>query len=515
MTAPTTRLVLLLDLYSGTAAAEWLAHVPGPVVDEHVITLTSCGAAQRHGPEPSYGAVPWRELARAVERMAARALDLAAQAKGPVEFYVGGQAYLCLFTHLGYRLQRFKGKHVVLGRRPGDQKIEVFDLSAPWGPEPVLVERGEPLAESRATRGVALCIDTGGLARSSLEKAAEAFFKHQGVPMATFYEARSRGRATLTPQNAPNVALELEELFSRLPSHAGKSATVSLFLAGPTLLAYLAGRAVNPTVWSQPLELTNHHQGDYTLTYRLPLDPPGPDAPNPFGSETVRILFLAADPSAATAPGAPARTQGSRDFTPPSGDEPASEAGATRATYDPLDLRGEARGIESALYRSGRATRFNFQREWAACVSDLRALLERHRPHVVHFSCHGERTEGLVLLDEHGRAAPVPPPALGQLFALLQHDPRNDVRLVVLNACWSADQAQALAESAGCAVGMRRPINDETAIEFAVSFYENLASGKTIRQAFDFAKNHLDLRRLPDADKPQFFERVRGTVPPG
>jgi hypothetical protein len=517
MTAPTTRLVLLLDLYPGTATAEWLSALPGLVAADHVNTLTGCGVAQRHGPEPSYGAVPWRELAQAVERMAARALDLVAKAEGAVEFYVGGQAYLCLFTHLGYRLQRFKGKHVVLGRRKGDQKIERFDLSEPRGPDPVFVERGEPLAESRAPGGVALCVDTGGRSRRSFEEAIEAIFAHHRSPLAAFYEARSRGPATLTPQNAPNAALELEELFSRLPSHVNKSATISLFLAGPTLLAYLAGRAINPTVWSQPLQLTNHHQGEYTLTYRLPLDPPGPDGSNPFGNGTVRILFLAADASSAGPPGGSVRTQGGRDFTSTSTSvgELASEAGATRAPYAPLDLRREALGIESALYRSGRAGRFDLRTEWAVSVAELRALLEKHQPHIVHFSCHGDRTQGLVLLDEHGQAALVPPQALEQLFKLLQNDPRNDVRLVVLNACWSAAQAQALAQSAGCAVGMRRPIDDETAIEFAASFYENLASGKTIRQAFDLAVNYLDLRRLLDADMPQLFEGGRGIVPQG
>lgn len=487
MTTTVTRIVLLLDLYTSVSRDAWLACVP-EARDAHVITLTDCGAERRPGPEPSHGPVPWRALGQAVERMAARALELAAKAVGPVEFYVGGRVYLCLFTHLGYRISPFQGRHVLLGSQHGDHgPIEAFALDRPPPPQGVLTVKTDLSTESRSRGVVAACVTTLGIKpRGQAESAVE----NQGLSLAGFAEVASPQRATLTPENLPRVAQELKAFFSGLPTAFPKADALALFVAGPTMLAYLVGQAINPTVRAQGLQLTNHHEGVYSFAYRLPLAPPGADGPHPFTMSPVRVLFLAANP----------------------------EPSAHGTELSPLALEREARDVKAALRQGANGAHFELKTEWAVQTRSLRGLLEEHRPHIVHLSCHGELSAGrLVLLDDHDRLTLVPPRALRELFELLRDDPRtappDDVRLVVLNACYSAEQAEALAEVVGCAIGMPQPIYDETAIEFARALYQQLASGKTIRQAFKSSQNQLALLDHAGAYEPQLFEASPGSKP--
>jgi CHAT domain/TIR domain len=228
--------------------------------------------------------------------------------------------------------------------------------------------------------------------------------------------------------------------------------------------------------------------------------PAGPDVallPSGPGAPRIRVLFLAANPGLG----------GERREARPFGAD-AHEGGAARSTYSPLDLESEARVIEQAVRDSKQAAAFELKTAWAVRASELTARLKEFRPHVVHMSGHGER-EGVVLLGDNGRPLSVPVKALGRLFELLRSDPneatRVDVHLAVLNACWSAEQARELTASVGCAVGMRRSVEDDSAIAFAAAFYRQLAGGDTIRRAFAFAKNGLDLTRLPGSDIPQLF----------
>jgi CHAT domain/TIR domain len=250
----------------------------------------------------------------------------------------------------------------------------------------------------------------------------------------------------------------------------------------------------------------------------------GPDValmPLSRGEPPVRVLFLAANPGL----GAARRDRAARDDgASDSGaarrdlvavDDDASDGGAPaaggerparRPLYGALDLEREARALERALRESGRASSFELKTAWAVRASELTSQLKEFRPHVVHFSGHGER-DGIVLLGDDDQPQSVPVKALGRLFELLRggEGTRVDVRLAVLNACWSAEQARELAPSVGCAVGMRRPVEDETAIAFSATFYRRIAEGETLRRAFEFAKNGLDLVRLSGSDIPQLF----------
>jgi hypothetical protein len=69
---------------------------------------------------------------------------------------------------------------------------------------------------------------------------------------------------------------------------------------------------------------------------------------------------------------------------------------------------------------------------------------------------------------------------------------------VVLNACYSEQQAEAIAKHIDYVVGMKKAIGDEAAIKFAVGFYDALGAGMNYEIAFDFGRNAIDLRGIPE-----------------
>jgi hypothetical protein len=90
---------------------------------------------------------------------------------------------------------------------------------------------------------------------------------------------------------------------------------------------------------------------------------------------------------------------------------------------------------------------------------------------------------------------------LERLFATL----RDNVRCVVLNACFSEDQARAIARSVGCAIGMSRAIADEAAITFAGGFYQALGFGRDVDTAFMLGCEQLGLESPESDDIPSLF----------
>ena len=84
---------------------------------------------------------------------------------------------------------------------------------------------------------------------------------------------------------------------------------------------------------------------------------------------------------------------------------------------------------------------------------------------------------------------------------------RSDLRCVVLNACYSAEQAEAIAQSVDCVVGMASAIGDQSAIGFAKAFYQALAYGWSVQEAFELGSVQIGLEGLPDENVPKLLVR--------
>ena len=158
-----------------------------------------------------------------------------------------------------------------------------------------------------------------------------------------------------------------------------------------------------------------------------------------------------------------------------------------------LRLDKEVREIQEGLRRSKERDRFVIQHVWAVRLRDLRRAILDHEPDIVHFCGHGE-LNGLMVEDEEGKSVLVRPEALSGLFELFS----EQVGCVLLNACYSQTQAEAINEHIGYVIGMNKGIRDITAIEFAVGFYDALGAGKTVEEAFRFGCNAIELYNIPE-----------------
>jgi hypothetical protein len=124
-------------------------------------------------------------------------------------------------------------------------------------------------------------------------------------------------------------------------------------------------------------------------------------------------------------------------------------------------------------------------------------------PTVIHFSGHGNGSDGLILQDEEGR----PQPISGRALAMMVDAAAHNVRVLVLNACYSSAQAQVLGSKIDCVVGMDGAIGDSAARAFAIRFYGALGNGRSIGNAVAHGVAALAAKRLPDEVLPRCLTR--------
>jgi uncharacterized protein YjbI with pentapeptide repeats len=163
-----------------------------------------------------------------------------------------------------------------------------------------------------------------------------------------------------------------------------------------------------------------------------------------------------------------------------------------------LRLDAEVREIQTGLERSKKRDQFEIITKWAVRPEDLRRALLDHEPQIVHFSGHGVATEGLALENETGQTQMVSTAALASLFEVF----KDKVECVLLNACYSVEQAEAIRQYIPYVIGMNHEIGDRAALEFAVGFYDALGAGCSIDDAFKLGCVSIDLEGIPESQIP-------------
>jgi hypothetical protein len=175
---------------------------------------------------------------------------------------------------------------------------------------------------------------------------------------------------------------------------------------------------------------------------------------------------------------------------------------------DSLRLGAEMKYIRQALQRSKVREEWKIECHTAATVDDLRLALLDYRPAILHFSGHGAGEDGLCFEDANGYSHMAQAEPLAKLFHLFS----DSLKCVVLNACYSDIQAKAICNEISCVVGMKSTIDDESAIKFAVSFYDAIFAQCSISMAFKMGCNALDLSNLRDSDVPA-LQTKKGSDP--
>lgn len=174
-----------------------------------------------------------------------------------------------------------------------------------------------------------------------------------------------------------------------------------------------------------------------------------------------------------------------------------------------LRLDEEVREIQAGLARSKRSQQFQIISRTAVRPDDLRRALLDYEPQIVHFSGHGTGTEGLALLDEASEVKLVSAVALARLFKLFE----TQVKCVLLNACYSEVQAAAIGQYIDYVIGMSREIGDRAAIKFAVGFYDAIAAGRSIEDAYEFGCSAIALEGIPESLTPVLKQKGDSSLP--
>jgi serine/threonine protein kinase len=168
-----------------------------------------------------------------------------------------------------------------------------------------------------------------------------------------------------------------------------------------------------------------------------------------------------------------------------------------------LQVDEEFRQISQKIRMGTLRDQVEFVSEWAVMVSDLQAALLRQQPDIVHFRGHWRQTNGIVLEDKDGNSETVSQEALANLFSIM----KANVRVVVLNGGYPKKLAQALVKTIDFTIWMDAIIGDSAAINFIASFYQSLAFGFSVEEAFKLARNQLEIDGVVGAQIPELLVR--------
>lgn len=149
-------------------------------------------------------------------------------------------------------------------------------------------------------------------------------------------------------------------------------------------------------------------------------------------------------------------------------------------------LETEHRLLRNRMRDNSEAGTCEILTEWATRLTDVQEALKTYRPHVLHFAGHG--SDGRICLeDDEGLCRPV---SNGEM-SLLLNSSKEHLRLVTLNACSSVTQLEKIGPPVDYIVGTSSPVEDDAAVRFTAHFYEAVALGGTVREAFHKAQGKL------------------------
>ena len=153
-----------------------------------------------------------------------------------------------------------------------------------------------------------------------------------------------------------------------------------------------------------------------------------------------------------------------------------------------LNLDREIRDLKDVIVRSRNRAELEVEVGLAVRVGDLQDLLFQHQPQIVHFCGHGSGAEGLVFEGNEGEEQWLRAEALSGLFQFFP-----GVSCVLLNACYSEAQADAIVTHIDYVIGMRQTIRDDAAIAFSKGFYRALGYDCSIEQSYGVGCNAIQL----------------------
>lgn len=398
--------------------------------------------------------IPWDEWVEALESMlrACEADTERAPDRDP-HYFICGRAPLPLFAYLGARLSKWAPHMTVINRR--ESHWDRIDLAHAGSDGEPFFQPARRLHDGIEDVGkVAVFISTD---HEMDLPTVRAYMRSAKAPIVGVVELRTDGRRWLTAANATAAAAEIDAELQGLRRHFPRHEGLVVFVAGPTQLALMIGRAINPRIHGS-VEFPNFAGPDYVAAVRYP--PP---------EVTPRILILTANPS------------------------------------DCRNIRDghEIREIKQMLRQTLAGRIVEPLVETSVTPENLLWAMNRHKPHILQISAHGSIEGDIGLEREDGKLGTAPMEAMKR--ALIATG--KSVRVIILNACYSAVLARELAEHFDFVIGVEDPLLTPTAIAFAKGFYGALGEGKNLAEALEQGRALADLKNLRGPDKIHGFPR--------
>lgn len=162
---------------------------------------------------------------------------------------------------------------------------------------------------------------------------------------------------------------------------------------------------------------------------------------------------------------------------------------ATPSTTGRIRVDIEAREVSEKLEEGSVRDDFEVIKHTALRTIDLQRFLMTHQPHIVHFAGHGSKAKKIIFEDSFGNPRLIEPRDLAEVFRIL----KDNIRIVVFNACYTRPQALALQKTIDFTICINKTIGDKAAVTFAGAFYRALSFGRTVQEAFDSGRAEVKL----------------------
>lgn len=168
-----------------------------------------------------------------------------------------------------------------------------------------------------------------------------------------------------------------------------------------------------------------------------------------------------------------------------------------------LRLGEEFREIKEKLQLAKLRDQFLLEARTSVRPKDIAQAIFDTAPTIVHFAGHGTKGGKLCFENDSTEVQTINPDAIASLFELVA----QQVRCVILNACYSGIQADSIAQYIDYVIGMKQEIGDQAAITFAVGFYRALGSGRSIEDAYKFGVVELKLQGISEHLTPVLIKK--------
>jgi hypothetical protein len=167
---------------------------------------------------------------------------------------------------------------------------------------------------------------------------------------------------------------------------------------------------------------------------------------------------------------------------------------------NPLRVDAELHHVQNEIRGSKFRSNITVQHRPAANLKSLLNGLNDLNPHIIHFSGHGNRSG--IAMDNASIARPSVETVSFKLLAKALSATDSGPRVVVLNACDSAAARKPFLKLGLIVISMKTSISDAAAAAFAVQFYGAIASGQSVKSAFEQGRIAVEATSIGEVGTP-------------